>query len=154
MSETHTTYYTGKRSKEGTSGRGKGVALLIPNELTPYISKVESKIGRLISIDISPPINKESETQTHYRIINLYLPASNEQTDKDDRIKLKAKIEKLIQEANEKRKELVILGDLNVIRDPEKDKIWTQEKVQPDRTPGIIIPRRKTKRTTYCTRQN
>ena len=132
-----------KEVKKELQEEGKEcVALLIPNELTRYISKVESKIGRLISIDISPPINKESETQTHYRIINLYLPASNEQTDKDDRIKIKAKIEKLIQEANEKRKELVILGDLNVIRDPEKDKIWTQEKVQPDRTPGIIIPRR------------
>ena len=39
-------------------------------------------------------------------------------------------------------KELIILGDLNVIRDSEKDKIWTQEKVQPDQTPGIIIPRK------------
>ena len=93
MKETHSVYHTGKRKKEGPTGKGKGVALLIPNKLTPYISNIDSEVGRLISIDISPPINKVMETQTHYRVVNLYLPASDEQKDKEDRLKIKKKLE-------------------------------------------------------------
>ena len=63
MKETHSVYHTGKRKRRIHRRKGKRglIAPLISTKPTPYISNVDSEVGRLITdLHRYLPANKQS----------------------------------------------------------------------------------------------
>src|ERR1043166_8406442 len=94
-------WWTGSLTSNKTAGMGIAIKLGLHN----HVIKVLSLMGRLILVDL------KFKGKLTLRIIVTYIH-SNEQ-DAKDRKKLIDEIERLIKEANNKKYNVILLGDLN-----------------------------------------
>ena len=95
------TWWTGSSTSNKTAGVGIAIKLGLHN----HVVKVLSLMGRLILVDL------KFKGKSTLRIIVTYIH-SNEQ-DAKDRKKLIDEIKRLIKEANNKKYNVILLGDLN-----------------------------------------
>ena len=106
MTQTMTLFFDNSSSQPN----GAGVGIVISKQYSKHIHKIESFKGRLISVDMF------FKGHIKIRILQIYVHANT--TQREEIEELYIKITNVIEDAQRKNIQLIVIGDFNVC--PEK----------------------------------